>query len=303
MKLKNVSLFFVIFIVFIYIFVSKNSFFGHEESNTNSNESVEYEFNDTLPADEYVACVDSLLFHAISDKYALASLVSYPLYRPYPLRTIDSAEQFIAYYDTLIEQEMIDQFRGPQRKWIKKYNDGYYYFEYDGEVDWVVKNVGEMDGVEFQISQIPLSKKEKNLREKYLRRERKSLQGYDDYEVENCIDLEDGTVYRILVYKEVEWCDCPTFYSDWLGSSCQGTKLIALEYAPNQYDKVKTIHKGCSLAEGSCGSVAYLFDDKWFGQWQCANYYVLNLGTTINVFDGEQFIDIPCKRTCWRDYE
>jgi hypothetical protein len=180
-----------------------------------------------------------------------------------------------------------------------------YHLKYNGDVDWVVKNVGEMDSANFKIYQIPLSKKEKNLREKYLRRERKTLMGYDGYEIENCLELEDGTVYRILVSKSKEMCECPNFYSEWLETeyACHGQKLIALEYAPNEYDKIKAIHEGCLRGEGSCGSTAYIFDDKWFGQWSCANYYILHQGTTINIFDGKQFIDIPCKRTCWRDYE
>lgn len=307
-KLKKILLLFttiiILLVIGLYLFLNLNNTTTNK-SNASKNK-IEDKYNNEGIDEENkktLLYIDSIMRVSVSDKYALASLVNYPLFRPYPLRTITSEEQFIAYYDTLIEQEMIEAINSAESKWHNMYyRESEYHLEYNSEDDCVIKNIGNIDSTNIKIFQIPLSKKEKQLQKKYINHERKTLQSFDDYNIENCLELADGTVYRILLYKEIEWCDCPTFYTNWLGNSCLGTKLLALEYAPNQYDKIKTIHEGCNLAEGSCGSISYIFDDKWFNQWQCANYYILNEGTSINIFDGENFIHHPCKRTCWRDY-
>lgn len=307
-KLKKILLLFttiiVLLVISLYLFLNLNNTTTNK-SNTSENK-IEDKYNNEGIDEENkktLVYIDSIMRVSVSDKYALASLVNYPLFRPYPLRTITSEEQFITYYDTLIEQEMINTINSAKSKWHNmSYREYEYHLEYNSEDDWVIKDIGNIDSTNIKIFQIPLSKKEKQIHNEYIKHERKTLQGFDDYNIENCLELADGTVYRILLYKEIEWCDCPTSFFDYEGSSGIGTKLLALEYAPNQYDKIKTIHEGCNYTEGSCVSISYIFDNKWFNQWECAGYYILNEDTSIDTFDGENFIHHPCKRTCWRDY-
>ena len=247
-KLKKISLLFtpiiILFVIVLCLCLNLNNPTTHKSNTTNirekyNNEEINEEVRNTL------VYIDSIMRVSVSDKYALASLVNYPLFRPYPLRTITSEEQFIAYYDTLIEQEMIDAINNAESKWIKMYYRAEYHLKYlNDDNDWVIKNIGNMNEDNLKIFQIPLSKKEKQIHNEYIKHERKTLQGFDDYNIENCLELADGTVYRILLYKEIERCDCPTSFFDYEGGSGIGTKLLALEYAPNQYDKIKTIHEG-----------------------------------------------------------
>ena len=208
-KLKKILLLFttiiILLVIGLYLFLNLNNTTTNK-SNTSENK-IEYKYNNEgidAKNKKTLVYIDSIMRVSVSDKYALASLVNYPLFRPYPLRTITSEEQFIAYYDTLIGQEMIDAINSVESKWHNIYYRAEYHLKYlNDDNDWVIKNIGNMNEDNLKIFQIPLSKKEKQLQKKYLNYERKTLQGFDDYNIENCLELADGTVYRILLYKDI----------------------------------------------------------------------------------------------------
>lgn len=253
-----------------------------------------------------LAYIDSVLRYSIStsDKQALASIIRFPLYRPYPLRTINNKKEFIAYYDTIIEQEFIDAINNNKYFW-KSYNHhrGDYYLNYNCDKEWHIKD-NFYHNSKTEICEIPLSKKEKQLRRKYIQQERQTLQGYEYYKLENCIELADGTVYRILTTRANGPINCYKFCKNLNESHdyLQGIPLIALEYAPNQYDNVKNIHYGCLYSDGAAYHQGYIFDNKNFVQWEQRKFYLLSEGSEIFSMNNYEKHE-PCKRTCWRDYK
>lgn len=87
--------------------------------------------------------INSIEENIINDhKVEIVTSITYPLYRPYPLNPIYNAEQFMSYYDTIFDSELVSRFRKSsiQTNWSKvgwrglMFNNGDIWLSYEGSI-------------------------------------------------------------------------------------------------------------------------------------------------------------------------
>lgn len=242
---------------------------GHKPAETSDN----IEDNDSIPE------VIKSLVKAVrgSDKAQFASLVSYPLQRPYPLKDIASKEEMEAYYDILIDdsiQNLIDN--------SKAHDWGEY-----GWRGWSLDDGGYIWAYE-DIYSIPyVSRRETQMIDSLTNVETASLpvnmrKGWKP--IMTMISKADNTVYRIDMRTE--------------GKEKGGHHYRMSVYNSGD-DLVKTPSKlldGVMEVEGSGNFVSYIFHDR-NGEEYTVQPDSPNTGQPTLTFPNDSTIDLT--KTYW----
>lgn len=184
---------------------------------------------------------------ADNDSVAFASMVSYPLQRPYPLYDIKDSTLMADYYSVMID----DSLRRAVAE--SKPND----WEEQGWKGWSLKH-GNYIWIDEAVYDVPyLSQREKNMRAELIRRDLESLpeELRAGWMPEWClIDPEDGYVYRIDV-------DSATIADKSNSNINTVYRLAVYKNSKNLRENPDNIFRGFRNEEGSIQHITYLFKD------------------------------------------
>lgn len=174
------------------------------------------------------------------DSVRLASIISYPLQRPYPLEDIETPDRMVGYYSTLIDDSLkqVVANAGPS-----DWNE-------NGWRGWTIGD-GRYVWVEDSLYDVPyVSARENSLRHELIRKEMETLDpsmrtGWSP--VLCLLRTTDGTVYRIDI--EEKPGDKPY-------------RLAEYRKEGNLHGKPHRMTRGHKESEGTAMSDSYIFEDK-----------------------------------------
>lgn len=208
---------------------------GKNDSSQGVNRLSEIESSDSIP-ESVKAFVKAVV---TDDSIAFASLVSYPLERPYPLSDILDSAQMVSYYRVLVDDSLKHTVAtaGPEdwdevgwRGWMLK----------DGSYVWIDENVYSINYLSGrEVAML------KNLVEEEKESLHQSLRG--DITPVGCYTDEGGKVYRIDMIN---------------GKNPETYRLCVYNDATLLRDKPSEQLLGTMLIEGSAGTQVYTFGNK-----------------------------------------
>lgn len=203
-------------------------------SNNTSSPSASSVFSsDSIPQSvkELVKAVDK------DDSVKFASLVSYPLSRPYPLHDIENEKQMKSYYSVMVDDSLKSVIRTSKAdNWSDAAWRGWTL--HDGQYVWLDENLYDVPY---------LSAKEKNQRAQLIREELASLHPElgTDWNPEFCLKSPvNGTIYRVDA-KNVDGVD--------------KYRMAIYDKGVSLRDKPSQIIFGVKDEEGSADTPSYIF--------------------------------------------
>lgn len=174
------------------------------------------------------------------DSVKFASLVSYPLSRPYPLKDIENAKQMKSYYSVMVDDSLKNVISSSKEdNWTEAGWRGWTL--YDGQYVWVDANLYDVPY---------LSAKEKAKRADLIQKELASLDPVlgRDWTPEFCLKSPlSGTFYRIDAKQQADG---------------EQYRMAIYNKGVSLRDKPSQILYGVKDEEGSADTPSYIFDGK-----------------------------------------